>query len=391
MNNLDVLFVGQFYPEDKISTFQDLSKQSLDYAAHNFQSALIRGFTENNFNVSYLNIPPIGSYPFFFRNIFVDAGFDKNNISYLNFPIIKWHLISSKVYKKTLNWILSKPAQSKKIILIYSYTFLNEIYKATKGRSDVKIVLLIADMPDFSNQKENLLTKLRSLIPNKTIDFSMASAYILVSQHINNLVNLENKRYMVLEGIYNDTQNTISKPKKKYITYTGGLYKKYGILDMLNAVDLIEDKEYRFIFCGTGDCVEEIKSRKNINPNIEYRGVLNRSDVLSLQQESTLLLNPRHSNESWTKYSFPSKTLEYLASGTPVVMNRLESIPKEYFEFLTFLSSEDSYGIASTINNILKNKLDDLNLKGIQAKNFIRIHKSSKSQTKRIINFISEL
>ena len=38
-------------------------------------------------------------------------------------------------------------------------------------------------------------------------------------------------------------------------------------------------------------------------------------------------VNPRQNNEEFTKYSFPSKTMEYLASGVPVVAYKLDGIP----------------------------------------------------------------
>ena len=45
-------------------------------------------------------------------------------------------------------------------------------------------------------------------------------------------------------------------------------------------------------------------------------------------------MNPRSADAEYTKYSFPSKTIEYLATGVPVVMNRLPGIPEEYEYFV---------------------------------------------------------
>lgn len=41
------------------------------------------------------------------------------------------------------------------------------------------------------------------------------------------------------------------------------------------------------------------------------------SGVLKAQSESEILVNPRNDNNEFTKYSFPSKVIEYLGSGTP--------------------------------------------------------------------------
>mgnify|MGYP003303651866 CR=1 FL=1 len=44
-----------------------------------------------------------------------------------------------------------------------------------------------------------------------------------------------------------------------------------------------------------------------------FTGKIDRSQVLALQRSATVLVNPRRNNEEYTKYSFPSKTMEYLA------------------------------------------------------------------------------
>ena len=62
---------------------------------------------------------------------------------------------------------------------------------------------------------------------------------------------------------------------------------------------------------------------------IEFLGMLPRTDVLELQSKATILVNPRQPVGDFTKYSFPSKTIEYMASGTPLLMYKLPGIPEE--------------------------------------------------------------
>ena len=46
------------------------------------------------------------------------------------------------------------------------------------------------------------------------------------------------------------------------------------------------------------------------------------------------MINPRSTLDDFTKYSFPSKTIEYMYSGTPLLTTRLKGIPNEYFDFV---------------------------------------------------------
>ena len=69
-----------------------------------------------------------------------------------------------------------------------------------------------------------------------------------------------------------------------------------------------------------------------------------------MQQQATLLVNPRKGHEEYTKYSFPSKTMEYMASGTPTIMYKLPGLPIEYEEYLVLLPDNSQ----ETLTAILK-------------------------------------
>lgn len=69
-------------------------------------------------------------------------------------------------------------------------------------------------------------------------------------------------------------------------------------------------------------------------------GFLAKSDISLLQVKCDVLVNPRSNNDEFTKYSFPSKTMEYLLSGSKVVMYPLSGIPQEYFEFITVVEGD---------------------------------------------------
>ena len=121
---------------------------------------------------------------------------------------------------------------------------------------------------------------------------------------------------------------------------------------------------------------------------IVYKGLLPKKDIIRLQQEATLLVNPRHSNEEFTMYSFPSKTMEYMASGTPVVMAPLKCLPKEYDKYLFFFEDESVEGMALTMKSICEKMPEELERKGALAAHFIRTEKNSKVQVNKILELL---
>lgn len=70
-----------------------------------------------------------------------------------------------------------------------------------------------------------------------------------------------------------------------------------------------------------------------------------------MQQQATLLVNPRKGHEEYTKYSFPSKTMEYMASGTPTIMYKLPGLPIEYEEYLVLLPDNSQETLTAILNN----------------------------------------
>lgn len=62
-------------------------------------------------------------------------------------------------------------------------------------------------------------------------------------------------------------------------------------------------------------------------------------------------MNPRPNNESYTKYSFPSKDIEYLLSGKPTVAFLLDGMPECYRDFLYVIDQNKE--ITSAIHDAL--------------------------------------
>jgi len=128
----------------------------------------------------------------------------------------------------------------------------------------------------------------------------------------------------------------------------------------------------------------------SIDDRICYKGNIDREDVLLLQKKARLLVNPRQPNYELTKYSFPSKTMEYLASGTPVLMYKLPGIPEEYFQFCYTLTDLSVDELASKIDEIVSQTDFELQKKGEEAKRFILENKTARIQVKKIIDLFSD-
>ncbi|MEZ7821215.1 MAG: glycosyltransferase, partial [Patescibacteria group bacterium] len=152
----------------------------------------------------------------------------------------------------------------------------------------------------------------------------------------------------------------------------------------------LKNPNYRLIICGSGKLMELVRSAAAKDARIKYIGQVNREEVLVYQRKSTLLINPRQPNNGLTRYTFPSKTMEYMASGTPLLMYELEGIAKEYFNYCYTLDDLSPEALKNTLVNILSKSNEELSIKGRLAREFIINQKSSKVQVKKILDLINQ-
>ena len=115
------------------------------------------------------------------------------------------------------------------------------------------------------------------------------------------------------------------------------------------------------------------------------------AEIVQKEYEASVLVNPRPVNQEFTPYSFPSKTLEYMMSGTPVITTRLPGIPEEYFDVLYVFQDDTPQGIADTLRDFFGQPEQARLERGMQARKFAEQNKSNVAQSHKILEFLKRL
>ena len=152
----------------------------------------------------------------------------------------------------------------------------------------------------------------------------------------------------------------------------------------------MKDQDARLWLFGSGDLVNEIEKYEEKDIRIKYFGVVPNEHVVKEQLKATLLVNPRPSMEEFTKYSFPSKNMEYMASGTPVLTTPLQGMPQEYNDYVYLFEDETVEGMSKTLARILIQDKRELYDKGISAKKFVMKEKNNVVQAGKIKELITK-
>lgn len=220
--------------------------------------------------------------------------------------------------------------------------------------------------------------------------------YILLAEAMNALVNPAGKPHLVAEGQVDAAMSArenlpSEKHPEKVCLYAGMLHAAYGVVTLAAAFRRVSDPEARLVFYGQGDAEPLLGKIAGEDGRIELRGVAGNAEVVGEELKATLLVNPRPSGEAFTAYSFPSKNLEYMVSGTPVLTTKLNGMPREYDAYAYLLKDESVSGMANTLSEVLALPREELHAKGAAAKAFVLEHKSNIAQAARVIAFLRAL
>lgn len=405
----DILFLGRLFPKEKEMEIKKNMKTGMQEAANALQWNIIDGLEANNCGkLKILNYLPVDSYPKGYTDKKIEEFIFQHTNKYIpndvnvgcnNFTVVKQFVNITPFKKKIKDWALEDNGM-KKVLLIYTASplFLSLSKYVKKVNKDILTACIIADIPEFATARQ--LHGLRKLYNSYTSRkcsflFRYVDRFILLTKHMAKKLNIT-VPYMIMEGIatnFDDiscNQEIINKFKnEKYILYTGILNFSFGIKNLLDAFSKINEPNLKLVICGYGEAENLIKERQKEDSRIVFLGRLERNSAISLQRFATVLVNPRLNNEEFTKYSFPSKNLEYLSSGVPVIAYKLDGIPDEYDRFINYPQDNSPEALANIIVEICNmSEIDRKNL-GRAAKHFVLENKNYVVQTKRILDFLT--
>lgn len=393
-----VIFLSGLFPSDRLNEIENNSLGTIQYAANSLSWSYVEGLSNFYNDFKIYTTPFIGNFPKQYQKIYFKSSKSsfKKNISIYCIGSILIPLISLVTRFIGLSIRLIKDNyknKDKTTIIIYSIhtPLLLSAYLLKCINKNFKLCLIVPDLPQYMSPNNSkvyrLFKKIDSIIINKIL--KNIDSFILLTSEMSKFVNKAKKPEVIIEGIYNQ-KNVIEsrkKEKRKTIMYSGTLHKVYGIENLINSFKMIENKDYRLWICGKGDYEDNIKEDIKEDSRIIYWGQLAQDKIFEMQKNATLLVNPRLPNDDYTHYSFPSKTMEYLASGTPCIMRLLPSLPEEYLQHL-FISGNSDIELKNKIVEVLEYSESFLSDFGSKASKFILEKKNPISQVNKILPII---
>jgi glycosyltransferase involved in cell wall biosynthesis len=368
-------------------------------SATTFQRAFLSGFEGRSDCPEIINVPDIGSWPKRCKKVYIPGshaifhGMSCENVGFYNITYLKQKFIYASLRKALRGW-MKKHRDEEVVILVYSliFPYLKAAIDIKKEFQNVKVSCIVLDLPEYFGDNNSLLYRLLGDGTEKTYQIAKdIDSYVLLTEYMKEPLNVGEKPWMLMEGIYEPREFQDVKKQAKTILYTGKLDARFGIHELVDNFSKLKDPDYRLWICGNGLDREYVENKAREDSRIIYYGQVKQERVFEMQREASLLINPRKPEGEYTKYSFPSKTMEYMASGTPTLMYRLPGMPEEYEPYVALFKDSSDEEMTRVMEEWLNKPKEELDAFGVKAREFIMNNKTADKQIDRFMNFIKDI
>lgn len=366
-----------------------------------FENALLEGFKKNGADIVIHSFPMIPTYPkskllhFGKNRETLACGYTCRWLNTVNIPVLKQISRRQDAKRIMRRWL--KAHRNDGVIFTYSIPpFLVKDILKYAPQYGVQTVAIIPDLLQDMYINENAkspFTRLKQLYLKPALKRQGEyTGYVYLTDAMHEVV-APDKPYIVMEGIAHvDTiPESTDKAFPRAIMYAGMLFEKYGIMNLVEAFEQINDPDLQLWLFGVGSAVPLIEEHAARDNRIIYYGSLPRDVILQYERKATLLVNPRDPNEAFTQYSFPSKTIEYMLSGTPLLTTRLKGIPDEYKPYVFMVDDNRVETLRSGMIRALAQSPEERAAFGLAARQFIAEEKNAYRQAARILEFLKEV
>jgi len=401
-----IAFVGGLaMPEDRENN------KAYSQAGTLFQERLLDSLRNSGIKVSEIfSLRPVASYPadrrlFFGTGRFIVLGsFSTKLIPFVNLGPLKTISSGATLFPPLFCWAWKHRRYRNRAILLYNVSSPPGIVSVIAGRfTGTKVFSVVADIqvPGSGSLKNTFLRRLDFLLQTRTL--GLLNGLITLTENIAKDFAPQTPS-MLMEGaipenlIEEGKANPYAVPEKReddkkiVLMYAGGLSELKGIPLLLEAFALLQDGDYQLWITGKGPMQRLVEQAAKQDPRITYWGFPPYDRVLELYQKASILINPHSTDLLSARYLFPSKLIEYLATGKPVISTcSTPEVFKEYGGVVVPLQESTAEALGDKIRYIANMTVAERHAIGTMGRMFVLERKTWKEQGARIAKFIQKI
>ena len=393
-----IAFLGGIFTQKQYSFIVDNSIGVIQNAADAFQKNVIAGLAmHDDVDKVVVNLPFVSAWPSSFRKSWfpsvrdLESGVPIDGRGFANASLVRY---TARIFASFTGLRVGQ-ARNADTILIYSAHVPFMIAAVLCGRvfSRRQLAIIVLDLPEYMGAM-GLAQKLFGGI-NRILFYRLIryfDKFVVLTEAMIPRLGVAPEKAVVVEGIATLGENSslavARAGNRNTFLYTGTLALRYGIEALVDGFRQVEDPTAALWICGAGEGADYVAVAAQADPRITFFGQVDRSRARELQREADFLINPRCGDDDFVRYSFPSKIMEYLASGRPVIMYKLPGIPGDYDPHYLPIKAPGAAGIRDAINAATDMPADGRNAMGAAARDFVSKHKGPREQARRILDLL---
>lgn len=223
-----------------------------------------------------------------------------------------------------LNRKLKKCMDSADWIVAYNPIYAWLFLPLVAFRANVKSGLILADFSPPESY-DNLIMKVYALLQMASI--RKYNLVIGLSENVKKYLKKEQKFVCIEGGISRSVYDYFERYKvedkdKKIFMYAGLLEPANGVENLIKAFGMLESKNSELWISGKGSLKYKIIEASDSDPRIKYLGCLPYKEYLDCLSRADILVNPRDMSLPENANNFPSKIMEYIATGKKIISTK---------------------------------------------------------------------
>ncbi|MBQ7604781.1 MAG: glycosyltransferase [Clostridia bacterium] len=371
--------------------FEELFKGSLivpGQQAQKFNRLMIYGLSANGAEVRAVTGRPVTKANhrglFLRKSRVASGGVEWVYGSVLNLPVVKnvWQMAS--VYRSVRG---NAKRGGAVVVDVLNASVAYGASLAAK-RKHIPCIGIVTDLPEqmVTGTRKGHVRLVRKVLKNCT-------GYVFLTEAMNGAVNPEHKPYTVIEALCDAGMKSAARTERgdvRKCIYAGFLDRRYGVGAMVEGFIMADLPDAELHIYGYGPFSDELREITAVHRNVVYHGTVMNDVIVKEELGADLLINPRPTGEEFTRYSFPSKNVEYMVSGTPVLTTKLPGMPEDYYPFVYIAEDESAEGLCESFRRVLGLPAEELEQKGKEAKKFVLEKKNNVSQAAKLIRLIGQ-
>ena len=369
-------------------------------ATHKFAWGFARAVKTACSNFVLASSVPIQTYPRGRRIVFRSGEFIENGIS--GFLLGFVNIILLKHISRLFQCLHRLPRYLRlhnvdRMILHGTHTPFMVFAIAMKLWKDTKIFIILTDqhgvfMPgDFWYQRllKRLDTRFMMLMLRQFDGYICLSSVFIEKFGFN-------KPVLIFPGIVGEQIDlTLSASALRAdddifkVVFVGGVNRMNGIDKLLKAFTLINNNRFSLVIYGDGELREEVVAAARDDLRITYGGRVSDSELIPALFSASLLINPKPVDKEYAQTSFPSKLLEYLAVGRPVLTTRVVSIPPEMVDCFLYIDIDTAVGVSEALMRVSRLPAKSREDMAVRAQQTVRSLYSEAVIGRKVVSFVS--